>query len=141
VRRDEHLRHLAQVPLFGACSKKDLTAVARASDEIDVPAGKVLVEEGRFGHEFFLILDGQAEVTRGGRRLATLGPGQYFGELALLDKGPRSATVRASAPSTVLVIGHQELTTLLDSVPGLARKLLVAMAGRLREADARAIGH
>ena len=140
-RRDEYLEHLAKVPLFSACSKKDLAAVAKASDEIAVEAGKVLIQEGRFGHQFFLIIEGGAEVRRNGRKVATLGPGQYFGELSLLDKGPRSATVTAAADTTVLVIGHQELMTLLDHVPGLARKLLVAMAGRLREADTKAVGH
>ncbi|MER3452548.1 MAG: hypothetical protein C4344_02355 [Acidimicrobiia bacterium] len=140
-RSDAHLDHLAQVPLFSACSKKDLRFIARASDEVQVAAGRTLVQEGKPGHEFFLILEGKAGVYRNGRRIATLGPGQFFGELALLDRGPRSATVKADTDMVVLVLGQREFAGVLDEVPGLARKLLQAMAARLREADAKAIAH
>jgi len=136
-----YLDHIAQVPMFSACSKKDLQLIGRASDEVSVPAGKTLVEEGSPGHEFFLILEGTASVFRNGRRIATLGPGQYFGERALLDRGPRSATVKADTDLTVLVLGQREFAGVLDEVPGLARKLLAAMATRLREADTKALGH
>jgi CRP/FNR family cyclic AMP-dependent transcriptional regulator len=136
-----YLDHLANVPLFTVCSKKDLQRIARASDEVEVPAGKTLVEEGKPGHEFYLIVDGMASVLRNGRRIAKLGPGQYFGELALLDRGPRSATVQADTDMTVLVLGQREFAGVLDEVPGLAHKLLSSMAMRLREADSRAVGH
>ena len=139
--RTDYLDHLAQVPMFSACSKKDLQTIGRASDEVAVAGGKVLVEEGKPGHEFFLILDGTASVSRNGRKVAQLGPGQYFGELALLDRGPRSATVTADSDMQVLVLGQREFAGVLDEVPGLARKLLSAMAGRLRDADTKAIGN
>jgi CRP/FNR family cyclic AMP-dependent transcriptional regulator len=139
--RDEKLEHLAHVRLFSALNKKELTLVGRASDEVRVPSGKVLVEEGAAGHEFFLILDGQAVVRRGGRRVAMLGPGQYFGEMALLDRGPRTATVVADTDMNLLVLGQREFSGLLDQVPALSYKLLTAMAARLREADARATSH
>jgi CRP-like cAMP-binding protein len=139
--RTDYLDHLAQVPMFSACSKKDLQTIGRASDEVGVPNGKVLVQEGKPGHEFFLILDGTASVSRNGRRVAQLGQGQYFGELALLDRGPRSATVTADSDMQVLVLGQREFAGVLDEVPGLARKMLAAMAGRLRDADAKAIGN
>src|SRR5205085_9940340 len=99
------------------------------------------VEEGAPGHESSLILDGSASVFRDGRKIATLGPGQYFGEMALLDRGPRSATVTADTDMTMLVLGQREFAGVLDEVPGLARKLLAAMAVRLREADTKALGH
>jgi CRP/FNR family transcriptional regulator, cyclic AMP receptor protein len=139
--RTSYLDHLGQVPLFSALSRKDLQVVARASDEVSIAKGKVVVEEGKPGHEFFLIVDGNASVLRNGRKLATLGPGHYFGELALLDRGPRSATVKADSDMTVLVVGQREFAACLDEVPGLARKLLSAMAARLREADTKALGH
>jgi CRP/FNR family cyclic AMP-dependent transcriptional regulator len=139
--RSSYLDHLAQVPMFSACSKKDLQTIGRASDEVKVAQGKTLVTEGSPGHEFFLILEGSASVTRNGRKIATLGPGQYFGELALLDRGPRSATVTADTDLEVLVLGQREFAGVLDEVPGLARKLLAAMATRLREADTKALGH
>jgi CRP-like cAMP-binding protein len=139
--KDSKLEHLAQVRLFSACSNKELALIGRASDEIKVPAGKVLVQEGTIGYEFYLILEGQAIVKRGGRKVATLGPGQYFGELSLLDRQPRSATVEGATDMTVLVLGKREFSGLLDEVPTLAHKLLSAMAARLREADAKAFSH
>ena len=139
--RDSYLDHLARVPMFSACSKKELEKIARASDEIHVEAGHVLVEEGKPGHEFFLILDGTANVLRNGRKIATLGRGQYFGELSLLDRGPRSATVKAATDLDVLVLGQREFGGELDSVPALSRKLLAAMASRLRAADTKALAH
>lgn len=137
--RSAYLDHLASVSLFSGLSKKELQEVARAADEIDVPASKELVTEGRTGHEFFMILGGEATVKRNGRKIATLGPGQHFGELALLDRGPRSATVVAATDMRVLVLGQREFAGLLETLPGMASKLLSAMAQRLREADTKAV--
>ena len=139
--RDLYLDHLAQVPLFSTCSRKDLQKLGKASDEIAVKAGKVLVEEGKPGHEFFLIEDGTAEVRRNNRKVATLGRGQFFGELSLLDRGPRSATVVADSDMTLVVLGQREFLGVIDEVPAMAHKLLAALAGRLREADSRALSH
>lgn len=135
--KDSKLDHLSQVRLFSALSKKELTTIGRASDEVKVPAGKVLVEEGSPGHEFFLILDGTATVKKNGRKVATLTTGQYFGEMALLDRGPRSAAVSADTDMTLLVLGQREFSGLLDEIPGLAHKILSTMAARLREADSK----
>ncbi|MHB8669688.1 MAG: cyclic nucleotide-binding domain-containing protein [Acidimicrobiales bacterium] len=139
--RTSYLDHLATVPLFSACTKRDPPTVARATDEVKIPAGRVIVEEGKPGHEFFLILDGTAAVRRGRKKVATLGAGQYFGEMALLDREPRSATVEAETDMDVLVIGQREFSGVLDEVPAMAHKLLASMAKRLREADAKAVGH
>ena len=139
--RDIYLDHLAQVPLFSTCSRKDLQKLGKASDEIAVRGGKVLVEEGKPGHEFFLIVDGTAEVRRKNRKVATLGRGQFFGELSLLDRGPRSATVVADTDMTLVVLGQREFLGVIDEVPAMAHKLLAALAGRLREADSRALSH
>ncbi len=127
------------VPLFSALSKSDLQQVDRAADRIEVEAGRELVTEGRTGREFFLILDGTAIVRRNGRKVATLGPGQFFGELSLLDKGPRTATVVAESDMKLLVLGQREFGGLIDGVPGMAAKLLQGLAHRLREADARTV--
>jgi CRP-like cAMP-binding protein len=136
--RDIYLDHLAQVPLFSTCSRKDLQKLGKASDEIEVKQGKVLVEEGKPGHEFFLIEDGTAEVRRNNRKVATLARGQFFGELSLLDRGPRSATVIANTDMTLVVLGQREFLGVIDEVPAMAHKLLAALAGRLREADSAA---
>ena len=103
-----------------------------------MPAGKVLVEEGRIGQEFFIIVDGTAKVTRNGQKVATLGPGSHFGELALLDRRPRSASVISESDLDVLVMSQRQFNGLLESVPTIARKMLSALATRLREADAKA---
>ena len=139
--RTAYTDHLANVPIFASFSKRDLQRIAKASDEVEVAAGRVLVDQGRAGHEFFLILEGQAKVSRGGNDLATLGPGQYFGELSLLDGGPRSATVTAASDMELLVVGQREFSGVLDEIPGVAHKLLTAMAARLREADTRSLQH
>lgn len=140
-KKDQYLDHLARVPLFSACSKKELQTIARAADDVEVPAGKVLVEEGKPGHEFFLIINGSASVKRGKKEIVKLGPGQYFGELALLDRGPRSASVVAKDDMELLVLGQREFAGVIDEVPTLAHKLLTSMARRLREADAKAYSH
>jgi CRP/FNR family transcriptional regulator, cyclic AMP receptor protein len=138
--RNSYLDHLAAVPLFSACSKKELQAVAKASDEIDLPAGRVLCEQGTIGREAFVIVGGEAEVRRNNRKVATLGPGSYVGELALLDHGPRTATVVATTDIKVLVLGAREFSALLDDVPSISHKLMKALAHRIRELDAKAYG-
>jgi CRP/FNR family transcriptional regulator, cyclic AMP receptor protein len=139
ARHDAFIDHLQQVPIFSALSKRDLQLVARRGEDVRVPAGKVLVNEGETGHEFFVIIEGTARVTRRGKRVATLGPGGAFGELALLDKAPRNATVIAETPMELVVLGQREFAGIVDEVPGFARKLLAGMAARLREADAKAV--
>lgn len=135
--KDNKLDHLAQVRLFSACNKKELALIGKASDEIAVPAGKVLCEQGKPGFEFYLILEGEATVRRNNKKVATLGPGGSFGELALLTRLPRNATVVADSDMELLVLGQREFSGLLDEVPGMAHKLLSSMAQRLSEADAR----
>jgi CRP/FNR family cyclic AMP-dependent transcriptional regulator len=130
---------LGKIWLFSACSAGQLRTIRRAVEEVSVPAGRVLCEEGAIGREFFFIVDGKATVRRGGRKVAMLGPGDYFGELALLDRKPRSATVVSDTPMELLVLEQRRFNGLLDGMPALAHKLLVAMASRLREADARAL--
>jgi len=133
------LPDLAQVPLFSACSKKDLQHIGRQVEQVEVPAGRELVREGAAGSQFFVILDGSAEVSRRGQRVATLGPGAFFGDLALLDHAPRNATVTATSPMTLAVLGQREFSSMIDELPGFAHKLLKGLAHRLREYDARSV--
>src|ERR1700694_1367285 len=134
ARKDVKLEHLAKTWLFSNCSSRELSKIARASDEITVPPGKVLCEEGKPGREFFWIVSGTAAVKRHGRKIATLGPGQYFGEMALLDRLPRSASVVSETEMDLLVLSQAAFNGVLDTVPQMSRKLLAAMAERLREA-------
>lgn len=139
--KDSHLDKLAEVPLFSACSRKDLQKIGKASDEVEIKAGRVLVDQGKTGHEFFLILDGDATVRANNRKVASLGAGDYFGELALLSREPRDASVTADTDMKLLVLGQREFTGLLDSIPGLASKILSIMARRLRQADLTNVRH
>ena len=129
---------LSKIWLFSTSSAKDLRLIRKALEEVTVPPGRLLCEQGTIGREFFLIVSGQASVKRNNRKVATLGPGQYFGELALLDRRPRSASVTSDTEMALLVLGQRQFNGVLDAVPALSRKLLSAMSTRLREADEKA---
>ena len=131
LRRDAKLELIRGTPLFTHCSRKDLQRIAEVADEIDLQAGKVLIEEGQRGREFFVLVSGEVEVRRKGRKVATLGPGSFFGEMALLSKTPRTATVTAVTPIDVLVISDRAFLGLLDRMPELWRKVARALAERV----------
>lgn len=131
----QYVKHLAQVPLFAACSTRELQKIARAADQMTVEAGREIVTQGTTGREAFVVVDGEGSVERNGKRIATIGPGDHFGELALLDGGPRTASVQAETALTLLVIGQREFTGLLDEVPGLALKIMRSLAGMVRQLD------
>jgi CRP/FNR family cyclic AMP-dependent transcriptional regulator len=137
ARKKDYLEHLTHVPMFSACSKKDLEQIARQADEVTFEPGHKLMAEGDVGREFFVILDGAAEVSRRGKRLGTIGTGDFVGELALLDRAPRNATVTATTAVTALVVAQREFNGVLATVPALSHKLLVGMARRLHELDSR----
>ena len=137
----DYLDHLAQVRLFSSCNSKELAKIARASDELSRPKGKVLMNQGRTGREAFVIVDGQASVDVGGVTVAELGPGDHVGELALLDGGTRTATVTAATDMTVIVLSQRAFFGLLDEVPGLARKILSSLAGMIRDLDEQLAPH
>ncbi|HEY5250442.1 MAG TPA: cyclic nucleotide-binding domain-containing protein [Acidimicrobiales bacterium] len=139
--RNTKTDQLKGVQMFSACTEKELAQIARACDELTVEPGAVVVEEGAAGEGFYLVGTGEAEVVRGGQAVATLGPGQYFGELSLLDDAPRNATVTAKTPMTLIRLRRREFSAVLDSWPGVAHKLLEQMARRLREADEKSISH
>jgi CRP-like cAMP-binding protein len=136
ARSDSFVETLAEVPLFSACSKKELQMVAKSAERVTLPAGREVVTEGAAGTEFFVILDGLARVERHGRQVATLGPGGFFGDLALLDRAPRNASVVADTTLEVARLGQRAFDALLDH-PGFSKKLLAGLARRLREQDAR----
>ncbi len=118
-------------PLFEHCSKKDLQHIAQIADEVDLRADTVLIREGERGREFFVLIKGECVVTRKGRKVATIGPGDFAGEMALLSKAPRNATVTATTPVDVLVITDRAFLNLLEKMPDLWHKIARAMAERL----------
>ncbi len=123
--------HLKHVPFFEGLDRRELAAVAQQADEIDVRSGKVLARQGDIGQEFFVIVDGTAEVSRGGEAVGTLGPGDFFGEIALLENSPRVATVTAKTPLRFFVLTSQDFRHLLDENPKVERKVLHALARRV----------
>jgi CRP-like cAMP-binding protein len=131
-------KRLAAVPIFAGCSQRDLTAIARAVRPIDHEAGTVIAAEGQPGAGLFLIDRGEADVTIGGRKINHLGPGDFFGELALLDGGPRTATVTATTDVQLLALTEWVFRGLLMEHPSIALRTLEAMATRLRNATALA---
>jgi CRP-like cAMP-binding protein len=119
------------VPLFARCSRAEIAEVAKIADEIDVGVDKELTREGDRGREFFVLLEGAAVVRRGGRKVNVLGPGDFFGEIALVSRSPRTATVTTTAPSRLLVITEGRFRSLLDHSPRIQLRVLEALADRL----------
>jgi len=131
--QDTKVQALKASPLFDGLSRKELTQLARVSEDLEVEAGKVLCREGEIGQEFFVIVDGEIKVTRKGRRVATRGGGDFVGEIALLEELPRTATVTAETPVRLFVLTRKDFRHLLDVNPGVERKVLRALARRLAE--------
>ena len=129
--QDTKVVSLKRSPLFEGLARKQLVQLARLTDDLEVPAGTVLSREGKRGHEFFVIIDGEAEVTRGGKSLATIGSGDFFGEIALLEHVVRTATVTARTPLRFFVVSDRAFTSVLDTDPSIERKVLRALARRL----------
>ena len=131
VRSSTKVELIGRVPLFAGLSKRELAEVASIADEIDVPEGKVLIREGERGREFYVLLDGEAEVTRNHKRLASRRSGEFFGEIALVSRLPRVATVTTRRPVRALVIRDVDFRALLQRTPAIALKVLNAVADRL----------
>jgi CRP/FNR family cyclic AMP-dependent transcriptional regulator len=131
LRRNEKVELIKRVPLFANCSKRELEQIAQTADEIDLADGKELIREGARGREFFVLLEGEADVTKEGRSINTLGAGDFFGEIALVSDSPRTATVTTTSPVRTLVITDRSFRRLLDDSPEIQRKVLVALAERL----------
>lgn len=127
---------LKRVPLFKGLSQRQIEQIARLADELEVAAGKRLANAGDIGYELFVIVDGQAMVRTTDGRTVTLNPGEFFGEMSLIDGGPRSATVDATTPMKLLVVAHREFWELLNEAPPLAGKIMRALSQRLRNAEA-----
>ncbi len=133
--KDPTIEVLRHVTLFSACTDKELALISSRMTKYHARAGDVLTREGRIGHEFVVIVEGAATVVAGGRTIATLGPGDFFGEIALLDNGPRTATVVAETDLVAEVSSQREFVELVAGAPRLARNLLVGLARRIRAVD------
>ena len=139
-RRSDKVDLLRKIPLFSGLSQRHLNAIAKCADGVRLRKGAVLAKQGRQGLEAMIIVDGRARVERDGKAIAELGPGDVVGELAVIDGKPRSATVIAETPMALLVLHRRDFVSLLETVPGLQRKLLVTLCERVRQAD-QALSH
>ena len=119
------------MPLFARCSKRELAEIASLADEIDLREGKELTRQGERGREFFVLIDGEADVRQDGKRLRKFGPGDFFGEIALVSRIPRTATVVATSPVRALVVTDRAFRTLLEHSPQIQTKVLEALAERV----------
>lgn len=135
MKNTTYVEQLAKVPLFRACDHKQLTKIDQLFERYDAAEGEVMVKQGDVGHELYVIVDGKATVERDGEEVATLGAGQWFGELSLLDGARRDATVTMTEGGRVLILMQQHLFGLLETTPTFTRQLLIGLARRLHEAD------
>jgi len=131
LRKDAKTELLKRAPLFADCSKQELSLISGIADEIDLKEGKELTRQGAPGREFFVLIEGTADVVKDGTKVNSLEGGDFFGEIALVHQAPRTATVMATSPVRALVITERNFRRLLDSSPEIQRKVMVALADRL----------
>ena len=129
---DARAARLKVVPLFAHCDNRQIDFIATQVEEMDFPAGRVLCTEGMSGGDFFILESGTADVTRGGKKIATMQSGDFFGEIALIQRGPRTATCTAEAPTRLLVVNHRDFHALMEEFPEVATQVLLALAQRVR---------
>jgi CRP/FNR family transcriptional regulator, cyclic AMP receptor protein len=132
VVRDEKLEKLRQVPLFSRLGARETERLGMLTDEVDVPDGQVLTQQGASGSEFFVVLDGQVAIEKDGQRVATMHPGDFLGEIALIDGRPRTATARAEGATRLLVLSRSSFNDLMDEFPSVRAAVLEALAERVR---------
>jgi|SRR5579884_3494633 len=129
---DPKIERLKRVPIFSQCSSSELKVLAANTDEVTLPAGRRLISEGRLNHTFFILTKGEAEVTRAGKPVGTLGPGDFFGEISMLDRGDATATVTTKTPIDAMVMSHAQFRDAVRAQNDIAIKVIEAMAERLR---------
>ena len=134
LRKDAKVALIKRIPLFKHCSKKELGQIASIADELDLKDGAMLTREGKGGREFFVIVEGSADVLKDGKRVNTVHEGDFIGEISLVTGQPRTASVQATSPIRVLVITSRNFSKLLESSPEIQRKILLATAERLSDA-------
>jgi CRP/FNR family transcriptional regulator, cyclic AMP receptor protein len=132
VARDEKQELLRRIPLFNGFNGRQIERLGMLADEVFVPEGKVLMRQGDSGSDMMVIVTGQVSVDRDGTRVNTLGPGDFFGEIALVDDAPRTATVTTIGPARLLVVGHREFHSMMEEFPEIAAQVMHALANRIR---------
>ena len=134
---DPKLEALSRVPLFARCTRKELEFIASEGDEVDAPAGKILIRQGKSGDTFYVQLEGESEVKIDGKRRRVLKPGDFFGEISMIDRGPGTATVTTLTDGRLFVMSHAQFRDAIKASDSLMVKVLLAMGARLREDAAK----
>lgn len=129
------LEMLRRVPMFAGCKGNSLQQIGQLADEVDVPDGYTLMREGTFGEEFFLVVNGRVRIERAGQTINSLGPGDFLGEIALIDKGRHTATAITEGPAKLFVLSHQGFNSLLDQSPAIRLEVMTALARRVRHLE------
>ena len=137
--RDEKLELLHAIPLFERLDRHHLERLGMLTEEVDVPSGKVLIRQGETGDDMMIVAAGQVGVERDGERINQLGPGDFFGEIAIIQRGPRTATVTAEGPTRLLVLNHRDFHSLLDEFPEVADEVMLTLAQRVRVLESKAV--
>jgi CRP-like cAMP-binding protein len=135
LRRNQKIELLQRVPLFSDCSKRELQEISLVADEVDLPKGFQLTEEGASGQELVLIVEGAADVIRRGRKINSVAGGDFVGEIALVSDVPRTATVRTTEPTQAIVVSRRDFRALMQRVPSIQMKVLEALAARVPAVD------
>lgn len=130
---------LHSIPLFGHLGNRELDRLSQLTDEVEVPAGRVLMRQGDRGSEMFIISSGRASVEIDGRPIRDMGTGSWFGEIALLSEGPRTATVTTAEPTRLFVVGHREFHALMDEMPTVRLAVFQCLAERLIKAEVNTV--
>ena len=138
AKQEDKIERLKEIPIFEGCSQRQLRSMAKIARVFDVAADTVLARAGEPGDEFFLIIDGSVWVEVSSEKRVLLHPGEFFGEMSILDGGPRSATIVADTPVRLLVITRRHFSMLLKDVPGLTQTVMATLSKRVREAEERA---
>jgi CRP-like cAMP-binding protein len=133
LRKNAKIELLKRVPLFSACSKRELGEIAMLADELDLPKARNLTKEGTAGWEFIVLIQGEADVVRKGRVVNELGPGDFIGQIPLVSGNPRTATVRTRGPARILVVTASGFRALMHDVPSIQDKVLAALAARIAD--------
>jgi len=134
-RRDEMIASLKTVPLFSTLNKRQLLEIAKHSDKVKIDAGKVIAREGEKGTDFFMIIAGKVQVKKGRKIIRNLKGGEYFGEISLIDGEPRTASVIAETDINILLVHHKSFDHLIETVPGLQKKIMISLCTYLRRAE------
>jgi len=132
---DEKLALLKTIPMFSTCDAREVERIGMLTEEVDLPAGRVLFSQGDSASELFVVVSGQVRVERDGRLLAVRGPGEFFGEIALVSEGTRTATATLETDCRLFVLGHRDFHSLMDEFPSLKMRVLETLAMRVRTLD------